>query len=42
MAQIVLIGLSVVAVGAISWGVVRLIDAMRSRARVAERLLLND
>ena len=42
MAQIVLIGVSVIVIGAISWGVGRLIDAMRSRERVAERLLIDD
>ena len=42
MAQIVLIGVGLVIIGAVSWGVGRLIDAERSRARIAERLLIND
>jgi len=42
MAQIVLIGVSVIVIGLITWGTGRLIDAMRSRERVAERLLIDD
>ena len=42
MAQIVLIGVFVVVVGMITWGTGRLIDAMRSRERLAERLLIDD
>jgi hypothetical protein len=34
MAQIVLIGVCVVAIAVMSWGTARLIDTMRSRARV--------
>ncbi len=42
MAQIVLIGVCVVVIGMITWGTGRLIDAMRSRERLAERLLIDD
>jgi hypothetical protein len=42
MAQIVLIRISVIVIGAISWGMGRLIDAMRSREHIAERLLIDD
>jgi hypothetical protein len=42
MAQIVLIGVYLVVIGVITWGTGRLIDAMRGRERVAERLLIDD
>jgi hypothetical protein len=42
MAQIVLIGVWVVVVGVITWWTARLIDAMRNRERVAERLPIDD
>ena len=42
MAQMILFGVGAVVVAIISLGVGRLIDAMRSRERVAERLLIDD
>ena len=42
MGQIVLIGVCVVMIGVMTWGTARLIDSMRSRERVAERLLIDD
>ena len=42
MAQVVLIGVCVIMIGVMTWGTGRLIDAMRSRERVAERLLIDD
>jgi hypothetical protein len=42
MAHLVLIGVCVVVVGVITWGTGRLIDAMRGRERLAERLLIDD
>ena len=38
MAHIVLIGAFAVVVGMITWGTGRLIDAMRSRERLVDRL----
>jgi len=42
MAQIILIGVYVAVVGMITWGTGRVIDAMRCRERLAERLLIDD
>ncbi len=42
MAQVVLIGVCVVVISVMTWGTGRLIDSMRSRERVAERLLIDD
>jgi hypothetical protein len=42
MPQIVLIAVCVVVVGVITWGTGRLIDTMRGRERVTERLLIDD
>ena len=42
MAQVVLIGVFVVVVGTITWGTGRLIDTLRGRERLAERLLIDD
>jgi hypothetical protein len=42
MAQIVLIGVSVIVIGLITWGTGRLIDAMRNHEHLAERLLIDD
>ena len=42
MAQLILIGVCVAVIGMITWGTGRVIDAMRSRERLAERLLIDD
>jgi hypothetical protein len=42
MTQIVLSGVCVVAIGVITWWTARLIDAMRSRERLADRLEIDD
>jgi hypothetical protein len=42
MSQIVFVGICVVAIGAITWGTGRLIDVLRSRDRVNERLQIDD
>jgi hypothetical protein len=42
MTQIVLIGVCVVATCVITWWTARLIDALRHREHLAERLLIDD
>lgn len=42
MAQILVIVVSVVAVGVMTWWTARLINALRSRERVADRLMIDD
>ena len=42
MAQIILIGICVAVICMITWGTGRVIDAMRSRERLVERLLIDD
>ena len=42
MEQIILVGIYLIVVGILTWETGRLIDALRSRHRVTERLLIDD
>jgi hypothetical protein len=42
MAELILIGVCAAAIGAMTWWTARLLNAMRSRERVAERLMIDE
>jgi hypothetical protein len=42
MAEIILIGVCAAAVGVITWWTARLLNVLRSRERVAERLMIDE